>query len=327
MQGQFKVTGGVEVTFCNLWFYPSGNRRAIYVTDGSTVNLETIVLENDVPDNTYALAYSEKKSFMNLDDVEVISGNNMGMLRFIGDSIVTIQNSSNLHCRLVVNQSKVTLENSVITYHDSNVINGKNNSEIILNQSTVTSTVSLDKDFPAIWLEDSELTLTNSVVSQENYTASISMNKRSVISAHNCDVSSIWMSNSVAYLRDVVADYGIYANSKSHIISKGVLHLCGKLDKKIDLLSDDESSVIAECIEINRSFNPNVRIKGDSFVQIGSLIYTQGNVDDVVIETDDSSQYIQNRASKDVPDKNGDVEQEKETGALEELKGLIGLGK
>ncbi|WP_170243217.1 hypothetical protein [Streptococcus suis] len=135
----FKIVKGAEVTFRNLWFYPSGDTVVFQLTEGGTLHLETVVLESDVADYKKYLVYADKKSNLEMADVEVKHTENDIALGFIEESTLSVKNSPKLMCRFLANNASLRFENSVVTYHNANVLHAENCSAVQLIESTIIS--------------------------------------------------------------------------------------------------------------------------------------------------------------------------------------------
>ncbi len=319
----FKIVKGAEVTFRNLWFYPSGDTVVFQLTEGGTLHLETVVLENDLADYTKYLVYADKKSNLEMVDVEVKHTENDIALGLIEESTLSVKNSPKLMCRFLANNASLRFENSVVTYHNANVLHAENCSAVQLIESTIISQVPLEKNLPAIWLENSEMVSENSVVVQDNYTAAICLSNRSKVSSAGDTISSLSLYDSVAYLNNSDINYGIYANQRSHIFGKNTINFKGEMDSKIDLLLSKDSSFIAEKVNMNRIFDPNFRLEEGAFAHIAVLEYSNGSVEDLNVEEAEGSHFIKG-ATTTVPTPDAEVE-EAEQDAMVELQNMIGL--
>ncbi|HFI0305039.1 TPA: AAA family ATPase [Streptococcus suis] len=319
----FKIVKGAEVTFRNLWFYPSGDTVVFQLTEGGTLHLETVVLENDLADYKKYLVYADKKSNLEMADVEVKHTENDIALGFIEESTLSVKNSPKLMCRFLANNASLRFENSVVTYHNANVLHAENCSAVQLIESTIISQVPLEKNLPAIWLENSEMVSGNSVVVQDNYTAAICLSNRSKVSSAGDTISSLSLYDSVAYLNNSDINYGIYANQRSHIFGKNTINFKGEMDSKIDLLLSKDSSFIAEKVNMNRIFDPNFRLEEGAFAHIAVLEYSNGSVEDLNVEEAEGSHFIKG-ATTTVPTPDAEVE-EAEQDAMLELQNMIGL--
>ncbi|HFI0267594.1 TPA: AAA family ATPase [Streptococcus suis] len=319
----FKLTKGAEVTFRNLWFYPSGNTVLFQLTEGGTLHLETVVLENDLADYTKYLVYADKKSNLEMVDVEVKLTENDIVLGFIEESTLSVKNSPKLMCRFLANNASLRFENSVVTYHNANVLQAKNCSAIQLIESTITSQVPLEKNLPAVWLGNSEMVSENSVVAQDNYTAAICLSNRSKVSSAGDTISSLSLYDSVVYLNNSDINYGIYAEQRSHIFGKNTINFKGEMEEKIDLFLSKDSSLIAEKVNVNRVAHPNFRLKEGTFTHIAVLEYSNGSFEDLNVEEAEGSHFIKGTATTvPTPDAEfGEVEQD----AMLELQNMIGL--
>ncbi|NQP55009.1 AAA family ATPase [Streptococcus suis] len=319
----FKIIKGAEVTFRNLWFYPSGDAVVFRLTEGGTLHLETVVLENDLADYKKCLVFADKKSSLEMADVEVKLTENGEALKFIEESTLKVKDSQCLMCNFIANNARLRFENSAVTCHNTNVLNAKNCSTVQLIESTITSQVPLEKNLPAIWLGNSAMVSENSIVAQDKYTAAISLNNRSKVSSAGDTISSFSLYDSVLYLDNSDINYGIYANQRSHIFGKNTINFKGEMEEKIDLFLSKDSSLIAEKVNVNRVAHPNFRLEEGTFTHMAVLEYSNGSVEDLNVEEAEGSRFIKGTATT-VPTPDAEFGED-EQDAMVELQNMIGL--
>lgn len=159
LYGKLVIDNGATATFKNFWVDPLDNRSAFYVTNKSTLILDTIVFENSYRENTCVVVYSQKQSTVQMSQVETkaADSNNLpSKFKFCDNSNVTITDSRYLNNSIIVeSHSKLLVSNSNITYYHGNVINSKN-STVTLSQTNITGATS-DKDWPALVFTNSIL--------------------------------------------------------------------------------------------------------------------------------------------------------------------------
>lgn len=319
----FYITKGAEVTFRNLWIYPSGNTSLFQLTEGGTLHLETVVLENDLADYKKCLVFADKKSSLEMADVEVKLTEDGEELKFIEESTLNVKDSQRLMCKFKAINARLRFENSAVTYHNGNVLSVSNCSFIELINSTITSQVPPEKKWPAIWLENSEMVSENSIVAQDKYDSAICLSNRSKVSSAGDTISSLSLSDSVAYLNNSDINYCICAEQRSHIFGKNTINFKGELDTRIDLWLSKDSSFIVEKVNMNRIVNPNFKLDEGAFAHIAVLEYPNGSVEDLNVEEAEGSRFIRGTATTvSTPDAEvGEVEQD----AMVELQNMIGL--
>ncbi|MFK8242961.1 MULTISPECIES: AAA family ATPase [unclassified Facklamia] len=327
LRGHFVIKNGANVTFQNMWFYPSGDREIFKVYEESVLNLCTVVIQNDRKDYSKFVIFYSEKSTLNLNDFEVKYSERGEVINVVNESVLNVSDSRNLWCAIFIEHSKAEIDNCNISTHKNNVINVENNSEIAIRNSTIISTTPNEKNWPAVIIDNSTFTTENCIIKQENYDAAVCVINKSVLQSSNDIFYSFKLKDTVAYLNGTTVEYGIFAYENSHIISQEGIVIKGKWDETIDLLLSEDTSLIANQLEINRVCNPNIRIEEQSIAYVHSLQFPGGNVEDIVIEKSDTSHFHTGVVNKNSSAATSvtEVEKSEEIDAMEELSNLVGL--
>lgn len=326
LYGQFVIDNGVTATFKNFWVDPLDNRSAFYVTNKSTLILDTIVFENSYRENKKSIIYSEKQSKIQMSQVETKVANSKNLSSdfiFCDNSNVTITNSKSLNNTItLLDNSDLSLNNCRVSYPSGNVIYAKN-SRVSLVQ-TIIEGASAEKNFPALYLINSVLNTHITSITQKEYSAAVSLNDRSTINSRNDYFSSIRLENSKGILKQTNIGVSLYLYQSSSLLSKGLLTLNGESDKWLNIYTE-ESILVADKIMVNRISSPNFNLEEDSFLYVKSLECPNGNKDELIFEIDDSSQLIDDTTKNQTHSNEDKNTQEPQLSAKEELNQLVGL--
>ncbi|MBK0348972.1 AAA family ATPase [Aerococcaceae bacterium zg-ZJ1578] len=295
--------------------------------EGAVLSLESVVFENDSKNFSNFLIIADQKSNLNLNDFEVKYSEKGEVIKVQNESNLNVSDSQNLWCKFDIESSKAEIDNSNISYHNGNVIWVKNNSEVLIRNSTITSTVQNEKNWPAVYIGNSAITTENCIIKQENYECALYVIDRSVLQSTNDIIYSLGLEETVAYLNGTTFEYCLLAYKKSHIISQKGIIIKGTLDRLIDLFLSEDSSLIANQLEINRLANPNIRLGNRVLAYVQSLQFSGGNVEDIAIEKSDTCQFNTGavKSNSSTVTFASDVEIVEETDAMEELSSLVGL--
>ncbi len=326
LYGKLVIDNGATATFKNFWVDPLDDRAAFYVTNQSTLILDTIVFENSYRENTCVVVYSQKQSTVQMSQVETKAADSKNLsskFKFCDNSNVTITDSRYLNNSIIVeSHSKLLVSNSNITYYHGNVINSKN-STVTLSQTNITGATS-DKDWPALVFTNSILNTSNTSVVQKEYAASVYLMDCSIINSRKDFFSSLKLSSSRATLEHTTIGIVLSLYKCSSLFSAGNLNLKGEYNKRVDIYANEKSILVTDTIILNRTANPNIRLEDSSFFYAKLLDYPNGDTDKLNFNVDDSSQLIKEKVGQvDTITENEPVEPQ--LSAREELNQLVGL--
>lgn len=321
--GKLLIDNKSKVNIQNMWMRPNGERTCISITGQGTLHASTIVLENATPGNTYYLIYAEKAATVYLSDIEVIQTEEGRGLKFVGQSTAEIQDSK-LNCKVVGENASLKIENSIVDYDRSNVIHISASSNLRVLESTIKSSAPTESDWPAVWVGNSELDVKNTVVTQSEYHAAIYLKSRSKINLIDSEISSLEQRDSKVYLKNTTVDYIIALYDHSYLVAEDLVFIKGTWGKKINLYMGDRSIFIADKLHLDSVTNTVIRLKSHSHLYTNELVYVNGSVEQIKLEIDKSSKFI-NEASSSQNKKAVESTLVDDIAPMEELQSLIGL--
>lgn len=319
--GKLLINSQSTVNIQNMWIRPGGKSACIHITDQATLHASTIVIENEVPDNSYALIYAEKNSNVYLNDVEVIQTEEERFLKFVGKSVAEIRNSNFLYCSVRGENSTLKIENSILNYDKGNVINVQGDSNLSIVHSTIQSSAPKESAWPAVWVDNSELEARNTIVEQPEVEGAIYLKSRSRINVIDSEISSLKQFNSNGYAKNTTVDSIVSLYDKSCLIAEDTLFIKAIWDKTINLYMTDKSTFIADNLQLDGSTNLMLRLQSNSHLYTNDLVYVNGTVEQIQLDIDESSKFI-NESNSSQP-KSSMIEND--TDPMEELQSLIGL--
>ncbi|MDY3005755.1 AAA family ATPase [Anaerococcus sp. AGMB00486] len=337
--GDFTIKNKSNVLLKSLWIECINNTKNILnIKDSSVVSLNNVVLKRsenikiNSNEGKYPDIYLDVNSKLFMDSVTTFDIEDNYSVFFFKNSRVEIKNS-NINSNLTVNNSTVNIENTSISKHYTNTINCQNSTLSIKNSSVKGGFV--EKDLPSLYLKNSKLYSNNSIYEQNKYTANIYLSDNSYIESSNDTISSLNLSESRGLIENTTIKEIIFIIKKSYLVSDKNLLLLGKNNEKIDIYMDDFSTLRAKIVDFYRVFNPNVRLNGNSYLQINNINY-EGEFDlekinSLKFETKQDSTYkilsLDNPDSKNDSNglENSNEESNNEVDAFSELNKLIGL--
>nr|WP_202056706.1 AAA family ATPase [Streptococcus danieliae] len=305
---------------------PDGERTCIYITGQGTLKASTIVLENTTPGNTHTLIYAEKAATIYLSDIEVIQTEELRCLKFVGQSTVEIQDSK-LNCKVVGENISLKIENSIVDYDRSNVIHISDASNLKILDSTIKSSAPTESQWPAVWVDNSELDVKNTGVTQSEIDAAIYLKSRSKINLIDSEIPSLKQWDSKGCIKNTTVDSIIGLHDHSYLVAEDLVFIKGTWGKKINLYMGDRSVFIADKLHLDSVTNAVIRLKSHSHLYTNELVYVNGSVEQIKLEIDKSSKFINEASSS----QNKKTVLEKESTLvddivpMEELQSLIGL--
>lgn len=320
--GQFFIKNGVTVSFQNVWIrWGKPNSNIINCKEKSTSYMSNTVLENTQTEGeVYPVIYSENKSQLKLTNVTVQENSKLSLKCYFNDSNVEINNSTFQDCRIIVENTELVMNNSLVSDTCSNTL------------VSYTSTITLDavtlrgcdkeKNYPAVWCENSRITTTQCRVEQDGYGEAFCLLENSCLRSDHDTFESVKLKDSRAICTGSAIRALLQAGVQSYVCIKEGMNILGTNDDKIDLLIFDNSALVGDKISVNRICNPNFRIENASLVALQEVEYTQGDVSELVFETDETSKFTYQTKQTNSAAANENGEQ---ISAREQLNQMIGL--
>lgn len=210
------------------------NYPIIYIDGGSDVKFDNLYIEKDqISDGAYRI-YAEKSN------LEIYN--------------------SNLNCKVTAVESIVNLQNTFITYNDSNAINLKSKTQATLKNVTIVGGLT-EKDYPCVWVGDSTINLIASIVRQSNYTAALCLQKGAYAEIDSSRIDSIAAYNSELNLQNESRiSESVFVKNHSSLTADNLL-IDGKNNGKVNIYMTQESSFKADWIGLAFESSPNIKIE------------------------------------------------------------------
>ena len=328
IEASFKVAAKAKVTFENLWFNVTGHYSAFMALAGSEISCKRVYFESTIQENNNFIIYAEAKSKISLDDVgmNVPEKHNCGIK--IVASELSIVDSTILSKIMLLQGSKLSLENVYLQKYDFNTINAVD-SEITLKDSTIEGG-DLEKDYPMIWLKNVVWRSENCRLEMPKGTA-VNLTNNVQFRSESDEITTINSSGSMVLANQTTILEFLGAYNESFVALTGETNFLSENDESIPFGAFSNSVVMADRMVFHKISQPNLRIKGSSYVKTGAISYMQGDARDLNTEIDDDCDYIVGKevakgAIQTNPAVAGSVQGEKRD-AIKELNSLIGLEK
>ena len=325
IEASFRITGGAEVSFENLWFKITDNYAAFSVRDGSKITCNQIYFETTISENKKYMIYAEAKSKVMLSDVGMIVPDKHDSAIKVQASELSIRNSRILSAIRGDEGSKISLEYVYLQKYDFNTLNVRD-SEVTLKDCTVEGG---NLEYPMIWLKNVIWQSENSVLEMPGFIA-VSLTKNVRFGTVSDRISILKSFESTVLAHDMTITESLGIDKESFASLKGVTNFLTENQQKIPFGAFTNSVVLADQMIFHKLSAPNLRIKGSSFVKTNALSYAQGDARDLKVELEDGSDYIVGKESAQggstANSATGEVGVKKRD-ALEELNNLVGLEK
>ena len=327
IEASFKIVGGAEVSFENLWFRITDNYATFSVLAGSKISCNQIYFETTISENKKCMIYAEAKSKVMLNDVGMSTPEKHNSIIKIDSSELSISDATILSRIYAVGGSKISLDKVYLQKYDHNAINVRD-SEVTLKNCTVKGG-NLEKEYPMIWLKNVIWQSENSVLEMPGFTA-VNLTKNVRFGTVSDRISTLRSFESTVLAHDMTITEFLGIDKESFASLKGVTNFLTESQKKIPFGAFTNSVVLADQMIFHRVSSPNLRINGSSFVKTNALSYAQGDARDLKVELEDGSDYSVGKESAQggsiANSGTGEVGVKKRD-ALEELNNLVGLEK
>lgn len=327
IEASFKIVGGAEVSFENLWFRITDNYATFSVLAGSKISCNQIYFETTISENKHCMIYAEAKSKVMLNDVGMSTPEKHNSIIKIDSSELSISDATILSRIYAVGGSKISLDKVYLQKYDHNAINVRD-SEVTLKNCRVEGG-NLEKEYPMIWLKNVIWQSENSVLEMPGFTA-VNLTKNVRFGTVSDRISTLRSFESTVLAHDMTITEFLGIDKESFASLKGVTNFLTESQKKIPFGAFTNSVVLADQMIFHRVSSPNLRINGSSFVKTNALSYAQGDARDLKVELEDGSDYSVGKESAQggsiANSGTGEVGVKKRD-ALEELNNLVGLEK
>ena len=240
------------------------NYPIIYIDGGSDVKFDNLYIEKDqISDGAYRI-YAEKSN------LEIYN--------------------SNLNCKVTAVESIVNLQNTFITYNDSNAINLKSKTQATLKNVTIVGGLT-EKDYPCVWVGDSTINLIASIVRQSNYTATLCLQKGAYAEIDSSRIDSIAAYNSELNLQNESRiSESVFVKNHSSLTADNLL-IDGKNNGKVNIYMTQESSFKADWIGLAFESLPNIKIEDNVTFNVPEVYVLKFDSTNDEYDLDENNQY------------------------------------
>lgn len=240
------------------------NYPIIYIDGGSDVKFDNLYIEKDqISDGAYRI-YAEKSN------LEIYN--------------------SNLNCKVTAVESIVNLQNTFITYNDSNAINLKSKTQATLKNVTIVGGLT-EKDYPCVWVGDSTINLIASIVRQSNYTAALCLQKGAYAEIDSSRIDSIAAYNSELNLQNESRiSESVFVKNHSSLTADNLL-IDGKNNGKVNIYMTQESSFKADWIGLAFESSPNIKIEDNVTFNVPEIYVLKFDSTNDEYDLDENNRY------------------------------------
>lgn len=295
--GMLRIENNACVTLQNLWLQCDQERlNAVYCISGAKVTLSNVVVQNNlVEGDVYPVLYVEGNAELNLENVTVMENDNITHRLYVNNGKVTMSNCDFRDCRVVLSKAELNGDNINIFTCNSNAFNCKK-SKLSLTNSTIQGADG-ENNFPAIWSEQSIVSLQHCNVLQSQYPSAICLRDTSCLESESDNITSIDASDSRVVVANSTIRECIKALKKSYAYLSGNVHILGENSGKVHIYVDECSAIQGERVTFYQLINPNCRVQGSSILKINEMVYEQGNVSELIMDVKEDGLLYSNHNS------------------------------
>lgn len=263
MLGGLLLKNGAQVRLDNLSLWRNKEKtNVIQVRENSKLIATNVVLTNRATTGkNYPIVYIDGGSNVKFDNLYIEKDQiSDGAYRIYAEKSNLEVYNSNLNCKVNAVESIVNLQNTFITYNDSNAINLQSKTQATLKNVTIVGGLT-EKDYPCVWVGDSTINLIGSIVRQSNYSAALCLQKGAYAEIDSSRIDSIAAYNSELNLRNASRiSESIFVKDHSTLIAD-VLLIDGKNNGKVNIYMTQKSSFKANWVGFAFETSPNIKIE------------------------------------------------------------------
>ena len=241
------------------------NYPIIYVDDGATAQFDDLYVKKDKLGDGAHRIYVEK-------------GN------------VEIKNST-LNCKITATEANLTLQNTTLSYGESNVLSLYSNTVATLQNVTVTGGVK-EKDYPCIFSSESILNITSSIIKEPNYSGALYLQKAAQAKVENSIIDSLYLYNQskidVGNTSRIVESIIIEDHSA---LTGETLLLDGRDNGKINIFAKGESNIKLDWIGLAFESSPNIKIEDNVTFNVPEVYVLKFDSTNDEYDLDENNQY------------------------------------
>ncbi len=195
--GGFIIKNGAQVKLNNLTLqHYHDKNNSLQVTNNSQLIATHVSMANEATTGqNYPIIYVDDGATAQFDDLYVKKdklGDGAHRI-YVEKGNVEIKNST-LNCKITATEANLTLQNTTLSYGESNVLSLYSNTVATLQNVTVTGGVK-EKDYPCIFSSESILNITSSIIKEPNYSGALYLQKAAQAKVENSIIDSLYLYN------------------------------------------------------------------------------------------------------------------------------------
>lgn len=253
--GFIKVVNGANVKFLNIVLTAQNRSNNILLVKGSSsaslINVAIDQKDNALigqEENSYPEICAVENSSIYMESAFIPEKNNFFSKILLIGSTAEIKNST-LNTSIECHRSEININNSRIVKYNTNAISLHNTVGNI--ERSHIEGGDIDKSFPCIFMNRSNLTMLENTVYQKNYGASIALIGYSYLGSINSTISSIEANTSTVDIDCDTIEESITGNAKSKIVSLNTSNILGQNLNRYDIFLSNSSIFKAGNLKLN----------------------------------------------------------------------------
>lgn len=279
IMGFVKVLNGVNVNISNIFFEASDKGNNVFAVKGnSTAKLSNVIIEQT--DNLkigsneqfYPEVYVGGFSKLILERAFMPEKNGLLTRILVEAGCLEVRNSV-LNTLVQAYQSEITAFSSTIKRFNGNAVHLVKSFATL--QNTFIQGGDNEKEFPAMYIDRSNVLCIDTNVSQSQFHACVGLVNNSYLSLKNGNISSIHCDLSTVDMSNTNIIECITGQNNSKLVSNDNINIMGESKTRVDIFLNDYSIFRAAHVNLNRIIEPNIRVSNNSLLLIDELTYNQ----------------------------------------------------
>ena len=292
--GGFIIKNGAQVKLNNLTLrHYQDKNNCLQVTNNSQLIATHVSVVNDATTGqNYPIIYVDDGATAQFDDLYVKKDKlDDGAHRiYVEKGNVEIKNST-LNCKITATEANLTLQNTTLSYGESNVLSLYSNTVATLQNVTVTGGVK-EKDYPCIFSSESILNITSSIIKEPNYSGALYLQKAAQAKVENSIIDSLYLYNQskidVGNTSRIVESIIIEDHSA---LTGETLLLDGRDNGKINIFAKGESNIKLDWIGLAFESSPNIKIEDNVTFNVPEVYVLKFDSTNDEYDLDENNQY------------------------------------
>ena len=292
--GGFIIKNGAQVKLNNLTLrHYQDKNNCLQVTNNSQLIATHVSVVNDATTGqNYPIIYVDDGATAQFDDLYVKKdklGDGAHRI-YVEKGNVEIKNST-LNCKITATEANLTLQNTTLSYGESNVLSLYSNTVATLQNVTVTGGVK-EKDYPCIFSSESILNITSSIIKEPNYSGALYLQKAAQAKVENSIIDSLYLYNQskidVGNTSRIVESIIIEDHSA---LTGETLLLDGRDNGKINIFAKGESNIKLDWIGLAFESSPNIKIEDNVTFNVPEVYVLKFDSTNDEYDLDENNQY------------------------------------